>query len=302
MKVAIRTAALAVILLIGVFGSSNAEPTPDAPTTGIELLTRVKGLVDRGQLSDPRAVLRVLPGDTPASSIYDPVTGATPQGTCNPGVQAGFKNTRVSFGRWFHNLPTGRPHLAYSAVGIFGNSGAYGDPAGSYLRMGEEYCSDVLHLREEVTATLSFGNLPGFSCLTMGDVSSVMPLTNDHATDGAQIYSYSPPAKRGYGARITFGFGGSQCLGGFDARQSQKWGTRYTQAAAAFRQCTDIADRTFCAAHPPFGWGDGAAQGRMSEWSAKQCKGFGHWYRRARTPDPALARPFRRHATPCDLG
>ena len=77
-----------------------------------------------------------------------------------------------------------------------------GDPVGSYLRSDAEYCSDLLHLPNEVSATLRFDSLPGFACLNMSDVASVMPLTDDHATDGAQIYSYTPPARRESGVRV----------------------------------------------------------------------------------------------------
>ncbi len=280
--------------------ASKASPGPDAPTTGVELLTQVKALADKGQLLDPGMVLRVLPGDQLVTKIGEPTLPGSLERVCNPGVQKAFRNTRMSFASWFRNLPTGIPHLAYSASGPFGRAGVMGDPSGSYLRMDEEYCADLLHLPDEATATLRFDSLPGFSCLSMDEVSSVMPLIDDHATDGGGIYSYSPPAQRDYGVRVTFYFGRSRCLAGFTAEQSQKWGTRYLQAQLAFRQCTDAADHGFCASHPPFGWVDGDIQDIMLESSAKQCKGFGLWYQQARLPDPTLTRPPINRATPCD--
>ena len=173
---------------------------------------------------------------------------------------------------------------------------------GSYLLMDEDYCSNLLHLPDERSATLRFDNLPGFSCLGRDQVSSVMPMIDDHATDGGGIYSYTPPAHREYGTRVTFFFGGSQCLAGLSVEQHQSSGTRYVKAKQAFRQCTEVADHKFCATHPPFGWIDGHTQDLMSEFSAKECKGFGRYYREARTPvprsEPAVI--ARVPTTPCN--
>jgi hypothetical protein len=300
MWAAIRTFALTLCFMIVGLNVSDASPELDAPATGVQLLSRVRALVDQGQLLDPISVARVLPSENLGTTIDQPAIRATPEGACNPGLQKAFKRTRLSFAAWFHNQPTGIPNLPYRAVGPFGHAGITGDPAGSYVRSSEEYCSDLLHLPEEATATLRFENLPGFSCLTMDDVASVMPVTDDHATDGGGIYSYSPPAQKEYGTRITFFFGGSRCLGGVMAEQSQKWGTRYRQAQAAFGQCTAPAEHEFCATHPPFGWGDGAMLDLELETSAKVCRGFGSWYRAARVPDPSRPLP-KFNVSPCGV-
>ena len=275
-------------------GISSPALALDLPTDGMDLLARVKTLVDKGELFDPVVVARTIPGDRPITAV-----DVYQKGMCQAGLQKDIRSTRWTLTAWFHNMPTGSPNLPYRAVGPFGHSGITGDPAGSYLLMDEEYCSDLLHLPDERSASLRFDNLPGFSCLTMDQVSSVMPVTDDHATDGGGIYSYSPPAHREYGTRVTFYFGGSQCLAGISAEQNRIWGTRYINAEQAFRQCTDVADHKFCAANPPFVWGDGHMQDLMSVFSAKECKGFGLYYREMRTPKP---RPQSAHVrtTPCD--
>lgn len=168
--------------------------------------------------------------------------------------------------------------------------------------MDENYCSDLINLRRERSASLRFDNLPGFSCITEDQISSIMPIVDDHATDGGGIYSYTPLARREYGTRVSFGLGGSECLNGLSAEQDVKLGTRYRNARKAFRQCTDLADRQFCATDPPFGWLDGHTQDLMAQFSARQCKGFGRYYRESRTPAPTPPRTIvpSELKSPCD--
>ncbi len=262
---------------------SSPAPALDKPADGMDLLARVKTLVDRGELFDAAAVARAIPSDRPikAVDVYH-------RGMCQPGFLRDVRTTRRAFTSWFHNMPSGRPHLPYHAIGPFGHDGITGDPAGSYMLMDEQFCSDLLNLAAERSALLRFSNLPGFSCLTMQQVSSVMRVTDDRATDGGGIYPYKPPAHREYGARVSISFGGSQCVDGFSAEQDQQWGTRYVNARRAFRQCTYVADRKFCAANPSFDWGDGRKLDLMAGSSAKECGGFGRYYREARSPKAGI--------------
>lgn len=267
---------LSFLLLALLFGTPGLAQKLGSPRDGTEVLKRVKLLVDNAGLFDPARVAREFPGDTAA--IEEEVVQ---KGVCRQGVQRAFKSTRWAFTSWFHNLATGQIHLSYNAMSPLGRPGVLGDAAGFFQLTDAEFCSDLMSLPRERSALLRFDNFPGYSCLTLEQVSAVFPVTDDHATDGGGIYTYEPPARLDFGTRVTATFGSPRCMELFAVEQRQEWGTRYVNAKARFRQCTDAADRKVRAARPPLAAGDGHIRDLMSESSAAACGGFGRYYRLA---------------------
>jgi hypothetical protein len=221
MRVHFGAAVLAFTLFIALSGTSNRALALEPPADGMELLARVKTLADQGQLFDPAVVARAFPGDG-SKVAFEPEQVAV----CRPGAPKGPRITRWIFAPWFRNVPNGRPHLPYRAMGPFGHDGITGDPTGFYVLIDHDDCSDPLHTSDRRSALLLFDNLPGFSCLTMAEISSVMPIKDLHAMDGARIYAYPPPARDEHGARVTFSFDSYECVAGISVEQKQEWGAR----------------------------------------------------------------------------
>jgi hypothetical protein len=267
-------AVVAFVVLALPFGA-GAQAHIDAR----ELLVRVKRLVDDAALFDEQAVKEAFP-----MGAAEPSSWSFQKEGCQPGSIHHVTGTRWKLGEWFTNTAAGITHLSFEGAMAPPDGRlhkfTFGDPEGSFAVHETVYCSDLFEPLTLHSARLQLSNLPGFACLKLHEVDAIVPLKDNLATDGAGIYSYTPPALPRAGALITVSIGGGPCVSELTVDQEEAWGKQYLRAKRSFQECTRREAQKFSKADASHDLKD---RDEMERSSAKACGGFGLFYLKARS-------------------
>lgn len=189
--------------LLGCASSDRAEslrtlpPQPD----GDRLVRLLKTIADAGLLTEPERMAKALN----IAMTFETKVSSLQAKSCDDG--GSYKSFVVTEGKvgdsWFKPGPEGHPDM--KVPGFFINPAfVVGAPTVSYALYRTAQCGSPD--RVQIEASLSFGNLSSFSCLTPDRLERLIGAKHYMATDGVSISSYSPPAKDAYDVDLAFTF------------------------------------------------------------------------------------------------
>jgi hypothetical protein len=204
---------------------------------------------------------------------------------------------------WYKPTAEGIAHM--KIPGAFINPpGESGDAKMTYTVSRSTNCTGNFKIMNRTVATLEFGGLPAFACITGDQLRHLMNAEYLPATDGVGSFHYKGNVDDDYGTSVEFAFRmGAPCALAATVTQDQNAGYRRQRAFIKFRACGDAADHKFCSNHAPFTWADGDVQDEMANSEVAACGGLSSFYENepasGQSPPPSPARPMIPRATPC---
>jgi len=252
--------------------SENSSSNIDSPMVVRQLFfQRLKAAADSGDLFNPLSISKLLGIDFKIESSESvPIP---------PDCSKEWKSRSVTTTKavadessWYRVLPSGVRSMPVPAAFI-NPATKTGDATFGYTVVRRIQCTDRSGLQDGTSATISFGGLPSFSCISGSDITRLFPEAKfQMATDGVFFYNYQGKVNDDAGTNVEFFFRmGAACALAVTVTQDQKLGLRYKRADSKRRNCQVQTDREFCARHGPFSWSDGGALNEMREYADKIC-------------------------------
>ena len=286
------------LFIAGVFGASisSAEPIPSEIRQSF--MQRLKAVTDQGNLFEPESIAKLL------EMNFEVNTKEQNSDCAEVWQMRSSRMTRVapSASSWYRNLPSGVHDMVVPQAFINPATTA-GDAKFNYQIVRNIRCTDQFNLQDHTDATLTFGGLPSFACLSNADIQTLLPEAKFvMATDGVSFYVYQGKLDDEAATSLDFFFRmGAPCALSASIHKDQENGLRYKRADAKRRNCAVRADEEFCASHEPFGWGDGQALDEMRHHVDKVCGTLDALYKKDAEPGatPIPLPKNQREGLPC---
>ena len=222
-----------------------------------DFIRRLARVADSGTLDDPGKTMNLLNmayrQDTVqmAASPPDCSVDWHPESQLRTDVQSVDDS-------WYHPSPFGIRSLFVPAFMVNPAVAINGAPKFAYSVTRTIRCTDSFRLQDKTEAKLDLYPLPPFACITRADIARALPRASyEVATDGVSVDRYQGKLDDDSGSTLTFGFrAGALCALSASIGQSQEDGLRFRRAVSKLQACSAEVTQPFCAAHPPFSWGD----------------------------------------------
>jgi hypothetical protein len=252
---------------------SQAESIPKVDSTDSRAVffQRLKSVADSGDLFAPLSAARILEIDLQlesAESIPQPAdcseSWKSRSVQTTKGVAAGSS--------WYRVLPSGAGNMEIPAAFI-NPAAKSGSATVGYEMVRRVQCTDRFRLQDHSKASLSFGGLPSFACITGSDIRRLLPEARPvTASDGVSLFVYQGRLDDDVGVQVEFFFRmGVPCAIAATVRQDQQAGLRFLRADAKHRNCRVDADREFCAKRADVTWSNGAVLDEMDRHAESVC-------------------------------